>query len=87
MFRSLGCAAFVAAALGIASPEADAHWVQAPCDFLTAGGFVFKDNFQQVNFGAHGGCKDGKFWRRHGPSLNGWPRPRARRSEREGGIR
>jgi len=62
MFRSLTCAAFVAAALGVASPEADAHWVQAPCDFITAGGYVFKDNFQQANFGAHGGCKNGKFW-------------------------
>jgi len=51
------------AALGIASPTpAAAHWVPAPCDFITAGGFVFKDNFQMANFGAHGGCKNGDFW-------------------------
>jgi hypothetical protein len=56
-------AALVALALGVAAPtNASAHWVQAPCDFITAGGFVFKDNGQQANFGAHGGCKNGKFW-------------------------
>ena len=44
------------------SPQADAHYVQAPCDFVTGGGFVFKDNGERANFGAHGGCKHGKFW-------------------------
>ena len=53
----------VAGALGIATPTtANAHWVQAPCDFITAGGFVFKDNGEMGNFGAHGGCKNGEFW-------------------------
>jgi len=53
----------VAGALGIATPTtANAHWVQAPCDFVTAGGYVFKDNGEMANFGAHGGCKNGEFW-------------------------
>jgi hypothetical protein len=55
--------AFTAAALGITTPIiANAHYVQAPCDFVTAGGFVFKDNGERANFGAHGGCKNGEFW-------------------------
>ena len=53
----------VAGALGIATPTtARAHFVQAPCDFITAGGYVFKDNDEMANFGAHGGCKNGEFW-------------------------
>jgi hypothetical protein len=53
----------VAGAFGIATPTpVQAHYVQAPCDFITAGGFVFKDNGQRGNFGAHGGCKHGEFW-------------------------
>ena len=56
-------ATFVATALGIAVPApATAHWVQAPCDFITSGGYVFKDNGAMANFGAHGGCKNGQFW-------------------------
>ena len=39
-----------------------AHWVPAPCDFVTSGGFVFKDNGERANFGAHGGCKHGEWW-------------------------
>ncbi len=35
---------------------------QAPCDFITSGGFVFRDDGAQANFGAHGGCKNGDFW-------------------------
>src|SRR5712691_5089598 len=55
--------ALVALAMGLAVPTAvSAHWVQAPCDFITAGGFVFKDDGQMANFGAHGGCKNGQFW-------------------------
>lgn len=53
----------VLAGATIAVPTtAQAHYVPAPCDFITAGGFVFKDNGNMVNFGAHGGCKNGKFW-------------------------
>jgi hypothetical protein len=48
--------------LGAVPTPAHAHWVQAPCDFITAGGFVFKDDGQMANFGAHGGCKNDKFW-------------------------
>jgi hypothetical protein len=59
----LGGASLLALTLGIATPiTASAHWVQAPCDFITAGGFVFKDDGARANFGAHGGCKNGKFW-------------------------
>ena len=28
-----------------------------PCGFVTSGGFVYNDAGQEVNFGAHGGCK------------------------------
>ena len=43
--------------------SAYAHFVPAPCDFITGGGFVFKDSGgARVNFGAHGGCKHGAFW-------------------------
>jgi hypothetical protein len=57
----------LAASLGLAIPlalpiAAEAHMVPAPCDFVTAGGFVFKDDGDMANFGAHGGCKNGKFW-------------------------
>ena len=33
-----------------------------PCDFVTSGGFVIKDNGKEANFGAHGGCKHDGFW-------------------------
>lgn len=60
---TLAAAAFALTAFGMAAPEtARAHWVQAPCDFVTAGGYVFKDNDEMANFGAHGGCKNEKFW-------------------------
>jgi hypothetical protein len=55
-------AAFVSAALTVAPITAQAHFVPAPCDFITGGGYVFKDNGNMVNFGAHGGCKNGQFW-------------------------
>ena len=56
-------APLAALALGIATPSASfAHFVKAPCDFITSGGFVFKDDGQDVNFGAHGGCKNDDFW-------------------------
>ncbi len=45
-----------------ATPPVSAHWVPAPCDFVTGGGFVFRDDGARVNFGAHGGCKNGDFW-------------------------
>jgi hypothetical protein len=54
--------AFVMAALLLTSTPASAHWVPAPCDFITSGGFVFKDDGSRANFGAHGGCKHGDFW-------------------------
>jgi len=60
---ALAAAGLVALALGIATPrQASAHWVQPPCDFITSGGFIFKDNGKRVNFGIHGGCKNGEFW-------------------------
>ena len=58
--------AFAAAALAaaaISTPNtAHAHMVKAPCDFVTSGGFVFKDSGAMANFGADGGCKNGDFW-------------------------
>lgn len=36
--------------------------VPDPCDFATGGGFVITDEGYKANFGAHGGCKNGKFW-------------------------
>ena len=42
--------------------SAYAHFVPAPCDFITGGGFVFTDSGARANFGAHGGCKHGAFW-------------------------
>ena len=44
----------------IAAP-AYAHFVPAPCDFITGGGWVLEGG-AKVNFGAHGGCKNGAFW-------------------------
>ena len=44
------------------TPAAQAHWVQAPCDFVTAGGWVLKPNGFWGNFGVHAGCKHGEFW-------------------------
>jgi len=52
-----------ALALGISTPAAvQAHWVQAPCDFITSGGFVYKDDGAMANFAADGGCKHDDFW-------------------------
>jgi hypothetical protein len=34
----------------------------APCDFITGGGFIFRDDGERANFGSHGGCKHGGFW-------------------------
>jgi hypothetical protein len=41
---------------------ARAQGVPDPCDFATGGGFVITDGGYKANFGAHGGCKNGKFW-------------------------
>lgn len=54
--------AIVVAAVALTRVPASAHFVPNPCDFITGGGFVFKDNFQRVNFGAHGGCKNKDWW-------------------------
>ena len=56
--------ALVALAIGISAPtRAQAHWVKAPCDFVTAGGWVYNANFNSwSSFGAHAGCKNGEFW-------------------------
>lgn len=63
-FKSLVAAgSFIALMAGIGLPAtANAHYVPAPCDFVTAGGFVFKDDGSRLNFGVHGGCKNGDFW-------------------------
>lgn len=49
--------------LALLAGQAQAHWVPAPCDFITGGGWVMANNvIDKVNFGAHGGCKNGRFW-------------------------
>lgn len=49
------------AVLGTSVPVG-AHFVPAPCDFITGGGFIFLDSGARANFGSHGGCKNGEFW-------------------------
>jgi hypothetical protein len=44
------------------SSPAHAWFIPAPCDFITGGGWVIADSGAKVNFGAHGGCKNGAFW-------------------------
>ena len=66
MFKAIcgfGAATLVAGAalIGTSVPVA-AHWVPAPCDFITGGGFIFTDSGARANFGSHGGCKNGAFW-------------------------
>ena len=52
----------LALAGALAGGSADAHFVPAPCDFITGGGWVITDSGAKANFGAHGGCKNGAFW-------------------------
>jgi len=33
-----------------------------PCDFVTGGGFIVRDNGAHGNFGVAGGCKNGNLW-------------------------
>jgi len=55
--------AFASLALTVAPLTAHATNVTpAPCDFITGGGFVFKDNGEMVNYGIHAGCKKGEYW-------------------------
>jgi hypothetical protein len=42
--------------------QAQAHFIPAPCDFITGGGWVIADSGAKANFGSHGGCKNGEFW-------------------------
>jgi hypothetical protein len=51
----------LAASISVSTPVR-AHWAPSPCDFVTGGGFLFKDNGERVNYGVHGGCKNGEFW-------------------------
>jgi hypothetical protein len=59
---SLIIAAIVAVGLVITHVPTSAHFIPAPCDFITGGGFVFTDLGAKANFGSHGGCKHGEFW-------------------------
>jgi hypothetical protein len=52
----------LALAGALASGSASAHFIPAPCDFITGGGWVLNDAGDKVNFGSHGGCKNGAFW-------------------------
>ena len=52
----------LALAGALAAGPAYAHFIPAPCDFITGGGWVLGDTGAKINFGAHGGCKNGAFW-------------------------
>lgn len=52
----------LALAGALTAGSANAHFVPAPCDFITGGGWVISDSGAKVNFGSHGGCKNGAFW-------------------------
>ena len=54
--------ALVVAVLALTCVPANAHFVPSPCDFITGGGFIFRDDGARANFGSHGGCKNGDFW-------------------------
>jgi len=56
-------AALAAGALATTAPtRASAHMLLAPCDFVTGGGFVFKDTGGMITFSIQGGCKNGNWW-------------------------
>jgi hypothetical protein len=61
----LACAAVLATTV-VASSQCEGPCpppdTPPPCGFVTSGGFVFNDAGKEVNFGAHGGCKNGEFW-------------------------
>jgi hypothetical protein len=59
---ALRLGAVIAVTLALANVPGSAHWVPSPCDFITGGGFVFRDDGARANFGSHGGCKNGGFW-------------------------
>src|SRR5688572_10247604 len=54
----------LALAGALTAGTSQAHFVPAPCDFITGGGWVTDDGADpgRVNFGAHGGCMNGAFW-------------------------
>jgi hypothetical protein len=52
----------LALAGALTADSAYAHFTPAPCDFITGGGWVLSDSGAKVNFGAHGGCKNGAYW-------------------------
>lgn len=56
------CVIPLALAGTLAANSARAHFVPAPCDFITGGGWVIANSGAKVNFGSHGGCKNGAFW-------------------------
>lgn len=61
-FASSSIVAAILAALIVSYAPVSAHFVPAPCDFITGGGFIFKDDGARANFGSHGGCKKQAFW-------------------------
>src|SRR5260221_13784195 len=52
----------VAGLLLVPSAPVSAGCSIAPCDFITGGGFIFRDDGARANFGSHGGGKKGGFW-------------------------
>jgi hypothetical protein len=54
---ALGALAIAAFAASFTGPAVIAH--EVPCDFLTGGGFIIRDDGAKANFGIGGGCKHG----------------------------
>src|SRR5258706_3875778 len=70
----------VAGLLLVPSAPVSAGCSIAPCDFITGGGFIFRDDGERANFGSHGGCKKGGFsgarnYVEHGGFNQGAPPP------------
>jgi hypothetical protein len=61
---SIGAAVAASAVIAMTAipVRAGFYYAPSPCDFITGGGFVFTNDAEKANFGAHGGCKNGAFW-------------------------
>ncbi len=58
---SVAVAPAMAESGGTGGTGSGGYSVPSPCDFVTSGGFVLRDDGGKVTFGAHGGCKNGEF--------------------------
>src|SRR5688572_12419602 len=77
----------LALAGALTTGSAYAHVIPTPCEFITGGGWVIDNQGPtqedaKVNFGAHGGCKNGAFWGHINIVHHGWNPPAHVRSTR-----